>query len=299
VPAGTLCRAATGDCDVADLCDGTTTACPDAVVADGTACTSTNACATNATCQAGVCVASIGPGSCSDPFLCYGVVASPFSIVFNVHLVDEIQDLTVDVTKFQRFCTPADEGGNGLLDPLTHMETYGYKKIPFQKRYRFLSRVRVENAFHSLLVDTRKPDALLVPTAADLFSLPPVPDNAANNVDHYTCYKASLSPGTPRFSPITVSVGDEFTAPARLLQLIRFQHLCMPVSVNGQPIKNPDVHLACYLAHKGTGQPAVLQQVGIHTNNELGPLTVSTVREGELCVPAHVTLPAPPTTPPF
>ena len=73
----------------------------------------------------------------------------------------------------------------------------------------------------------------------------------------------------------------------------------MPVSMNGQPVKNPDVHLACYLAHRGTGQPALLQQVGIHTNNELGSLVVSTVREGELCFPARVTIPAPPGTPPF
>src|SRR5206468_2996222 len=57
--AGTVCRAAVGQCDVAETCTGTSTACPtDAFKANGTACTddgnvcTTDTCnGTNATCQ--------------------------------------------------------------------------------------------------------------------------------------------------------------------------------------------------------------------------------------------------------
>src|SRR5204863_259511 len=57
--AGTVCRAAAGECDAAETCTGTSTVCPaDTKKASGTACTAdTNACTldqcdgTNVTCQ--------------------------------------------------------------------------------------------------------------------------------------------------------------------------------------------------------------------------------------------------------
>jgi hypothetical protein len=57
VAAGTVCRAAAGECDVAETCSGSSTACPtDAKKANGTACTDTTPSdCYKATCQSGSC----------------------------------------------------------------------------------------------------------------------------------------------------------------------------------------------------------------------------------------------------
>jgi hypothetical protein len=56
VAADRICRNAAGDCDVAEVCDGTATTCPaDAQAPDDTACT-------DGTCMAGVCVPESGTG---------------------------------------------------------------------------------------------------------------------------------------------------------------------------------------------------------------------------------------------
>jgi DNA-binding beta-propeller fold protein YncE len=54
--AGTVCRPATGSCDVAEACTGTSPTCPpDAFQPDTTPCSDGNACTTGETCTGGVC----------------------------------------------------------------------------------------------------------------------------------------------------------------------------------------------------------------------------------------------------
>jgi hypothetical protein len=55
-PAGTVCRPAAGQCDVAETCTGTSSGCPaDAHKPDGTACNDANACTSGDQCTGGVC----------------------------------------------------------------------------------------------------------------------------------------------------------------------------------------------------------------------------------------------------
>jgi cysteine-rich repeat protein len=55
--AGTVCRAATSDCDIAETCNGSSGLCPDdAVQSDGVVCDDGDTCSLLATCQSGVCV---------------------------------------------------------------------------------------------------------------------------------------------------------------------------------------------------------------------------------------------------
>jgi hypothetical protein len=54
--AGAICRAATGECDLAETCDGTTPRCPaDQTEPDGTACDDDNLCTDHDVCAGGVC----------------------------------------------------------------------------------------------------------------------------------------------------------------------------------------------------------------------------------------------------
>ena len=86
VAAGTECRAAVDDCDVAEECDGSSNVCPaDGYQPDNTPCNDGNACTQTDTCQGGVCegfnpvictpldqchdagICDPGTGVCSDP----------------------------------------------------------------------------------------------------------------------------------------------------------------------------------------------------------------------------------------
>jgi hypothetical protein len=68
--ATTTCRAATGTCDVAESCTGSSGACPaDGFQSNGTVCTDNNACTQTDTCQSGACVGT-NPVICNDNNTC-------------------------------------------------------------------------------------------------------------------------------------------------------------------------------------------------------------------------------------
>lgn len=76
---GTLCRAATGQCDVPEVCDGTSAVCPsDAHVGDGSPCDDGDVCTSGETCQGGLCPAG-APLICGPCTTCQseGCVAAP------------------------------------------------------------------------------------------------------------------------------------------------------------------------------------------------------------------------------
>lgn len=71
VSSGTVCRAATTVCDVAETCNGTVAPCPaDGFVPNGTSCG--DACTAGGTCQSGQCTGGT-PIVCSDGDVCNGV----------------------------------------------------------------------------------------------------------------------------------------------------------------------------------------------------------------------------------
>jgi hypothetical protein len=85
--AGTECRAASGECDVAEQCDGVSASCPaNGFVSDGTSCTDDGLfCSGDETCQGGSCVSGGDPctvGSCnesSDQCLVAGCQTGPLA----------------------------------------------------------------------------------------------------------------------------------------------------------------------------------------------------------------------------
>jgi cysteine-rich repeat protein len=75
--AGTVCRAASGSCDVAETCNGTSTACPaDAKQPDNSPCSDGNACTSGETCKAGVCGSPTSTVSCNNPPACKSSVGA-------------------------------------------------------------------------------------------------------------------------------------------------------------------------------------------------------------------------------
>jgi hypothetical protein len=228
-----------------------------------------------------------------DHFLCYQVKTTPgtpkFVPIPGVHLVDQFETGDFDIKKPVSLCTPADKNSEGILDPLTHVKGYEIDAVKGSPKHVKQTNIRVDNQFGTLLVDTIKPDRLLVPTAKSLTGPVGPPDPATHNVDHYKCYDVKVSSGTPKFVPRSVSVVDQFNQP-KVFDVTKPTQLCTPVDKRSEGIKNPFGHLMCYQVKPDKGQPKHTPVVNIiHVNNQFGPEQLDTVKETELCVPSSKT----------
>src|SRR4029079_16630534 len=144
----------------------------------------------------------------TDHFTCYRVRPSArFGIVPSVSLVDQFGSTTIEVKKLKSLCTPTSENASDPSAPAHPDHLNGYQiKAP---KFRSILNQRIVNQFGTILVDVKKPDRLLVPSAKSLSVVPPAPTVSA--VDHFQCYKAQISKGQPKFVPITgVTLEDQF-----------------------------------------------------------------------------------------
>ena len=287
-PNGFVCRPGNGVCDPAETCDGTAVACPpDTFAPDGTTCNDNSACTDNDACFRGVCVGTASVDACLDDFLCYKSKITGgglFTIIPGVHLVDAFEDVNFDVIRPRHLCLPADKNQEGTVDPVTHLESYSIRAVRGSPRHTPQQNIRVDNQLGFIHVDTIRPDLLLVPTAKSLVSQPPAPDPMSHNVDHYKCYKIRVTRGTPRFPErVIVTATDQFNASLKTVKLKKPRHLCTPVDKNGEGIKNPTVHLMCYLS---SGTPKTPKHSGVFVTNQFGPGQLDTIRDKELCIPS-------------
>jgi hypothetical protein len=290
-PAGTTCRAAAGTCDVAEQCTGLSATCPpDVTLPDGTVCNDSNSCTTPDTCQGGVCTGGVNPDGCADDFLCYKV-KGPFVPIPNVHLIDQFEDVFFDLRKLRNLCTPANKNGEGVIDNTTHQVAYSIYAVPGSPRFLRRTNLQIDNQLGTLRVDAYKRDFLLVPSNKSLTGPTTPPTLSLINVDHYKCYKAKTTAGTPKFAAQTVTVTDQFIGGTpKTFVLKKVKHLCTPVNKNGEGIKNANAHLLCYQAKGASGQPRHVKRTGVNTNNQFAPLVFNTIKESELCIPSLKTV---------
>src|SRR5262249_35626825 len=286
VHAGSPCPGPDGDGDCAESCDEATDSCtaPDP---DGSACNDGDACTSGDACGTGVCAGTTV--TCLDHFLCYKARTTntfTFTPVTGASPSDEFDaSFVFDATRPARLCTPADTNGEGIPDPATH-ET-GYQLVAEETTPKHVSRTHltVRNQFGDIGLDTVKPDFLLVPTAESATDDPPPP--GPNEVDNYKCYKVRPTPGTAKFARTTAMVADQFTSPAKSLDVLQPSHLCTPVDLNGSGIKHPLVHQLCYKVKRSKGAPRHVPELGLHLNNRFsGVERLDTQREEFLCVPS-------------
>jgi len=287
-----VCRPATGTCDVAESCDGVSNTCPaDAHQPDGTTCSDGNSCTTGDNCQNGTCVATPNADGCADDFLCYKVKSTTvFTPIPNVLLSDTFVPAGhYDLKKPKHLCTPADKNHEGVLDDQTHLKSYQIKAVTGSPRFIKQTGIKMANQLvphPTLFLDALKPDLLFVPTAKSLNN-PSVGQPGPNNVNHYKCYKAKVTSGTPVFPKgVQVMVSDQFRTTAGLFDVKKVRHLCAPVSQSGGAVPNPDAYLVCYLAKPAKGVAKHVPVTPVYVNNELGPETLKTLKEDELCIPS-------------
>jgi len=271
------------------------------------------------------------PGAPADHFVAYKTKAEkvpPFSKITGLSLVDQFESGSFDVLAPADLLVPADKNGEGIVDAATHLRAYKIKASRGGPKHVKQLGVSVTNQFGTLSLDTMKPDLLLVPSAKDLSVLPAPPANESHEVDHYKCYAAKVTKGTPAPpAGLRARVADQFASPAKVFDVVKPKHLCLPVNKRGEGIKNPAGRLVCYQVKQTKGQCAsgspanalggcktevdcggvartttfcakqpkhtARTQVGV--SNQFGQLRLSTVKETELCVPSVATPPMTPT----
>ena len=244
-----------------------------------------------------------------------------------VRVQDRFETGFFDVRKPVGLCNPADKNGEGIEDAETHLRSYQIRASHTDRRahgHKKRRDIRVENQFHprfgELMVDTIKPDRLLVPSAKSLTGPADFPDPAAHAVDHYKCYQVVPSHGASDFPrDLRASVIDQFGQP-KVFEVMKPGRLCVAADKNGEGIKNPAAHLMCYpvkpvagfcdpgaKANRGgvcqketdcggkngktrycTTQPKHVKVSGIYTHNQFGQEKFDTIREEELCVPSRL-----------
>ncbi len=238
------------------------------------------------------------PGAPPDHFLAYKTQTTKgttkLAAVRGVRLIDDFEDASFDAKAVADFLVPVGANGDALVDAATHLRAYKIKAVKGSPKHVKRVRTAVTNHFGTQLVDTVKPDLLLVPTAQDPAVSPPAPDPATHAVDNYKCYAVRRAKGAAKLPKgLTVTVVDPFTQAAKVLNVKTLKHLCLPVDVQREGIENRLGDLACYTVAPAKKQPKHVPRRGVRVNNRFGPLVLDTAKETELCVPAVVPVPTP------
>ena len=243
------------------------------------------------------------PGAPDDPFLFYKAKVTKNTTAFTsltATLVNAFDNATYTLKKAVNLCTPASVDGETVSDANTHQVSYTVK-LASGPAHVPQTNIKVVDAFAldhplvpALLIDTVKPDVLLVPSSKTLMPPPlPPPDLGSIDVDHYLCYKIKIHKGTPKFVAQTnVPIADQFTGmlTPKNFDIKKPKHLCVPTNVNGGGIKNAGGYLMCYTAKPSKGAAKAAVHSGVNVNNEFAPnpLQLDTAKETELCTPAII-----------
>jgi hypothetical protein len=202
-----------------------------------------------------------------------------------VTLEDQFVTTTARVLRPHRFCNPANKNNEGISDPTAHLNCYKIREPRFTP-----VDVVVENQFGQQNLTVTRPNTLCVPAEKDM-----VPSDL--NINHFKCYKARTTRGTPAFTPREVEVSDQFDM-NKLTNVIKPLLLCNPVDKNGEGMPFPENHLVCFRVKDVPGQPRfqpqpievsdqfVIEDLGVAQRNEC-----RTVRM--LCVPSSKRLASP------
>ena len=224
-----------------------------------------------------------------DHFLLYDVEITEDTPKFEKRTVtladqfDEQGQLRVfKVKKVKRLGNPVDKNGEDIIDNVTHYVSYEIKREKGEPKHVKLTGIKVTNQFGEIILDTKKPDRLLVPSAKDLDGLV---DPLEPGADHFKCYRVKVTKDTAKFVKRTVMLADQFHPPT-LFKVKEPRRLCNPVDKDGEGISNEIDHLLCYKIKRVDDEPEFVEVEGIHVNNQFGPLQLDADEEKELCLPS-------------
>jgi cysteine-rich repeat protein len=285
---GSACT--TGSCQ-----NGSCTAAPVAC-GDGDPCTGGDYCVSILGCRSGappldepMCTPSDG----LDAFTCYTAktdrTGPPFGPVFGLPITDRFGSARADVRKHDGLCLPVSVAGDDPTAPVHADKLGGYLvrlRDPLPSA-AVRTSVPVHSAFGSVRLDLKKIDGALVPAALDTTTPPgpPVPPDP----DFFACYKAMITPGETKFTPLFgIPIVDAFGP--LTVDVARPTRLCSPADVNGSDPTAPSHpgQLLCFQVRPSSGTPRFVKRSGVFLGSALGDEKLSVSSLDELCVPATI-----------
>ena len=105
---------------------------------------------------------------------------------------------------------------------------------------------------------------------------------AQASLDHFLCYKSKPTKGSAPFEPRDVTLADAFET--RETEVLRPKALCQAVDKNGEGVGDPAAHLESYQIKSSEKHEKV---ASFPVVNQLGSLTLATIKEDRLLVPTE------------
>ena len=207
---------------------------------------------------------------------------------FTVTLSDQFEDAALyKVEKPERLYNLVEKNTEGISDEITHLVGYKIKAPKGEPKFEKVTNVLVTNQFGNIIVDVKKPELLLVPSAMDHLT---IPDDIAPAINHYKCYDVKETKGTPKFEKREVTISDPTFGESKTFEVKKPKQLCTPVDKNGEGIIDEENHLLCYDLKKIKGE-SKFKKRNVFTNNQFEPEDLEVKKEHQLCVPSIKTLP--------
>jgi hypothetical protein len=224
--------------------------------------------------------------------VCYKGSSKGFKKITGVTLNDGLNDGTYELTKLSNVCNPAifdyplidpnsvdpNSIPNAIIDDFfdVHFAWYELKR---KQGTQNTALIPVLTIFGEFLVEVQEDSHLLVPSAKAIGSDPNALDD---NVpfDHYHCYGAEAEPEVENLE--LYGLTDQFTTPADV-EVDPVEHLCLPVSKNGEPVHIPEFALLCM----DIDGPKHKKVKNIKLLDQFGPHPFETSSRNEICFPAQ------------
>ena len=225
------------------------------------------------------------PGSpavvCSlfNHFQCYSAGRTPGTPRYQhrvVTLEDQFETKDVRVVQPVSICTPVNKNGEGIGDPTAHLTCF--KITPQGPRLK--RDVQMSNQFGEQSLSVLKRKTLCVPSEKDGLT-------SALTLDHFQCYSAARTPGTPKFQRRVVRLEDQFGT--KDVRVVKPVSICTPVNKNGEGILDETAHLTCFTIQKIRGEPPFTRR-DVQMSNQFGDQSLRVKRPRTLCVPSTKTL---------
>ncbi len=254
-----------------------------------------------------------------DAFRCYQAKptkgAPVFAPVVGVRLANAFADLTADLKSRTLLCAPTATGAADVLDATTDLAGYTLTPEKGQPKQVPQTAVKLTSQLGSLVVDTAKPDLLLLPTAENADTSPYL---TVNQVDRFVCMKAKLSKGQPKLAKtLQLTTNDELTGLPERVLVKKLVRICAPIGADGGPTKHAD-RLVCFQVsptksrcaddaplNPGAGckketdcggvakqttlctsQPKFAKRSGLYVTNDLDSGRLDAAKEDVLCLPS-------------
>jgi len=176
----------------------------------------------------------------------------------------------VELIKPRLFCNAVDKNDEGIQDSTAHLTCYQTGNRVFKN-----PRVISTDQFGPLQLNLRKQKTgLCIPSEE-------IGQPSALNLDHFDLYRATRTPGAPRFKRRDVNLADQFLAGTVTVTLKRPVRFGVPTDKNDEGISDVDSHLTCYSL-----RAPKFQRRDVDVQDQFGPLRLTVTRPTMLCVPS-------------